>query len=400
MTEINPIGDNNSKFSKNKIVNNKEKSSKNESLFLKLDKNKDGYISNEELAMGGYSGRELSAMSEALFFAQRDVNKWFMVDKDKDGYKSNIEDEMWGIHNNDQNHKIGGLTPAEFAKKYNMQFIPQKSMVNFEEWCKSWVETDNPMQGVKVIVKNMYGKELNDEETQLLYDVMKAQANRWLFKTDSLYNQLNNSAYTRLVTDEQTVSCCGGDISKPPIGEQPKLNPDGTLADATSCSLIFAGLTDENAYNTSEEIKNRLAWAAFKTVPQEVAAKMSPDEYKAYQESWESVRAMKASDYRELLKPENKSKLDEFEKTSNMTVEQIVRYIDIIESATGKDFDSAEWEVNSEMFHNDIMDKINGSYGDESLLQGKTRSDIPPERQAWLRYLEEHNLLFDQFKDN
>lgn len=399
MTEIEPIGSNGPKYTKSEVKSNNDKSSLKESLFLKLDKNKDGYISHNELAMGGYSGKELDAMSEALFFANRNVNKWFMLDKDKDGQMSNIEEKMWKIHNTDQGHKIGGLTPDEFAEKYKMKFIPQESLGNFEDWCKTWVETDDPMQGIKAIIKSMYGKELNAEETQLLYDSMKAQANRWLFKADSLYNQLNNSAYTRLVTDEQTVSCCGGDISKPPIGEQPKLNPDGTLADADSCTMIFSGLESDDAYNTDEEVKNRLAWAAFKTVPQEVAAKMSPEEYKAYQKSWEAVRSMKASDYRELLKPENKSKLDEFEKTSNMTVEQIVRYIDIIESATGKDFDSAEWEVNSEMFHNDIMDKINGSYGDESLLQGKTRSDIPPERQAWLRYLEEHNLLFDQFKE-
>ena len=400
MTEIEPIGSNGPKYTKSEVKSNNDKSSLKESLFLKLDKNKDGYISHNELAMGGYSGKELDAMSEALFFANRNVNKWFMLDKDKDGQMSNIEEKMWKIHNTDQGHKIGGLTPDEFAEKYKMKFIPQESLGNFEDWCKTWVETDDPMQGIKAIIKNMYGKELNAEETQLLYDSMKAQANRWLFKADSLYNQLNNSAYTRLVTDEQTVSCCGGDISKPPIGEQPKLNPDGTLADADSCTMIFSGLESDDAYNTDEEIKNRLAWAAFKTVPQEVAAKMSPEEYKAYQKSWEAVRSMKASDYRELLKPENKSKLEEFEKNSNMTVKHIVKYIDIVENATGKDFDSTDWNVDSKMFHSNIVANVNGTFNDETLLEGKTRKDIPPERQEWLKYLEDHNLLLDQFKDN
>ena len=398
MTEINPIGNNSSQISKNELKASADKSMK-ESLFTKLDKNKDGYITDYELAQAGYSGKELYAMSDALFMAQRNVNKWIMLDKDKNGLQSNIEAKMWDIHNTDQNHKIGELTPEQFAKKYNMEFVPNESFGNFEDWCKEWIETDNPMQGIKTIVKNRYGKEMTDEESQLLYDVMKAQANRWLFKTDALYNTLNNSAYTRLVTDEQTVSCCGGDISKPPIGEQPKLNPDGTLADAESCSLIFSTLTDEGDSNSADEMKNRLAWAAFKTVPDIEAAKMSPEEYKAYQERWEQLRNMKASDFRELLKPENKAELEKFEQTSNMTVKQIVDYIDIVESATGKDFDSDDWSVDSKMFHRNIMEHVNGTSGDETLFNGKTRADIPPERQDWLNYLEEHNLLLDQFKE-
>ena len=91
--------------------------------------------------------------------------------------------------------------------------------------------------------------------------------------------------------------------------------------------------------------------------------------------------------------------LEKFEQTSNMTVKQIVDYIDIVESATGKDFDSDDWSVDSKMFHRNIMEHVNGTSGDETLLNGKTRADIPPERQDWLNYLEEHNLLLDQFKE-
>ena len=108
---------------------------------------------------------------------------------------------------------------------------------------------------------------------------------------------------------------------------------------------------------------------------------------------------MKASDFRDLLKPENKDKLDKFEENSNMTVRQIVDWIDIVESATGKDFDSNDWEIDPDMFHNDIMQKVNGTYGDEKILEGKTRSDISPEKQEWLKYLEEHGLLLEQFKE-
>ena len=45
-----------------------------------------------------------------------------------------------------------------------------------------------------------------------------------------------------------------------------------------------------------------------------------------------------------------------------------------------------------------IMEKMNGTHGDDKILQGKTRADIPANRQELLKYLEEHNLLLDQFK--
>ena len=81
------------------------------------------------------------------------------------------------------------------------------------------------------------------------------------------------------------------------------------------------------------------------------------------------------------------------------TVQQIVDYIDIIEKATGKNFDSEDWSIDVTTFHDKIMDEINGVEGDETILDGKTRADVPPEKQAWLKYLEEHNMLLDQFKE-
>lgn len=397
MTEVNPIN-----FGANQPQKSsgKAKPAKlNESLFIKLDKNKDGTISEQELKSAGYEGKALYAMEEAIFFAERNVNKWFHLDRNMDGVESNVEEAMWDIHNTDDNHTIGDMTPEEFAKKNNINLVEDFPDENFEKWCQHWIETDNPMQGIKAIIKERYGKEFSDAETQLLYDAMKNQANRWLFKGDSLYTRLNLSAYTRLATNDQTVSCCGGDISKPPMGEQPKLDENGELMEASSCNLIFTGLEEEGDFNSAAQTKNRLAWAAFKTVSDVDAAKMTRGEYAAYQAEWNKVRDMSAADFRALLRPENRAELAKFEENSNMTVQQIVDYIDIVESATGKDFDTEDWKVDSKMFHRDIMAKLNGTFGDETLLEGKTRADIPPEKQALLKYLEEHNLLLEQFKE-
>lgn len=397
MTEINPISFGASQSSP--AAKYAKPVQLNESLFLKLDKNKDGKISEQELMDAGYEGKDLAAMQEAIFFAERDVNKWFLYDRDKNGVASNVEEAMWDVHNTDDNHTIGDMTPEEFAQKNNIDLFEEFSEENFVNWCEHWIETDNPMQGIKVIIKARYGKEFSDEETQLLYDAMKNQANRWLFKEDSLYTRLNNSAYTRLATTDQTVSCCGGDISKPPMGEQPRLDENGELMDATSCTMIFSELEEEGSSNSAEQTKNRLAWAAFKTVSDVDAAKMTPEEYAAYQADWNKVRNMKASDYRELLKPENRAELENFEANSSMTVQQIVDYIDIVESATGKNFDENDWALDTRTFHHDVMAKLNGTFGDDRILEGKTRADIPPEKQPLLKYLEEHNLLLEQFKE-
>lgn len=397
MTEINPVFGLGSSQRSSKTSSTKSAQT-NESLFTKLDKNKDGKISKDELLSVGYTEQKANAMLEAIYFANRDTNKWFSYDKSQNGTIDNVEDEMWRVHNTDDNHKIGDLTPEQFAKKYNLSLVADDKGSSFEAWCQDWIENEDPMIGIKAMMQDRYGVELNQDETQLLYDTMKTQANRWLLKEPALYNRLNNSAYTRLATSDELVSCCGGDISKPPIGEQPKLKPDGTLADAKSCSFVFSSLKDENSVNTSEEVKNRLAWAAFKTIPETQVAKMSKAEYAQYKADWENVRGMKASDFRALLKPENKAQLEKFEATSNMTVKQIVDYIDIMEQSTGKSFDSEDWSVNTDVFHNKVMQKLNGTDGDDALLNGKTRADVLPDKKEWLDYLESHGMLLEQFK--
>lgn len=397
MTEINPVFGLGSSQRSSKTSSTKSAQT-NESLFTKLDKNKDGKISKDELLSVGYTEQKANAMLEAIYFANRDTNKWFSYDKSQNGTIDNVEDEMWRVHNTDDNHKIGDLTPEQFAKKYNLSLVADDKGSSFEAWCQDWIENEDPMIGIKAMMQDRYGVELNQDETQLLYDTMKTQANRWLLKEPALYNRLNNSAYTRLATSDELVSCCGGDISKPPIGEQPKLKPDGTLADAKSCSFVFSSLKDENSVNTSEEVKNRLAWAAFKTIPETQVAKMSKVEYAQYKADWEKVRGMKVSDFRALLKPENKAQLEKFEATSNMTVKQIVDYIDIMEQSTGKSFDSEDWSVNTDVFHNKVMQKLNGTDGDDALLNGKTRADVLPDKKEWLDYLESHGMLLEQFK--
>ena len=397
MTEINPVFGLGSSHRSSKTSSTKSAQT-NESLFTKLDKNKDGKISKEELLSAGYTEQKANAMLEAIYFADRDTNKWFSYDKRPNGTIDNVEDEMWRVHNTDDNHKIGDLTPEQFAKKYNLSLVADDKGSSFEAWCQDWIENEDPMIGIKAMMQDRYGVELNQDETQLLYDTMKTQANRWLLKEPALYNRLNNSAYTRLATSDELVSCCGGDISKPPIGEQPKLKPDGTLADAKSCSFVFSSLKDENSVNTSEEVKNRLAWAAFKTIPETQVAKMSKAEYAQYKADWENVRGMKASDFRALLKPENKAQLEKFEATSNMTVKQIVDYIDIMEQSTGKSFDSEDWSVDADVFHNKVMQKLNGTDGDDALLNGKTRADVLPDKKEGLDYLESHGMLLEQFK--
>ena len=397
MTEINPVFGLGS--SQRSIETSSPKSTQiNESLFTKLDKIKDGKNWKEELLSAGYTEQKANAMLEAIYFANRDTNKWFSYDKSQNGTIDNVEDEMWRVHNTDDNHKIGDLTPEQIAKKYNLSLVADDKGSSFEAWCQDWIENEDPMIGIKAMMQDRYGVELNQDETQLLYDTMKTQANRWLLKEPTLYNRLNNSAYTRLATSDELVSCCGGDISKPPIGEQPKLKPDGTLADAKSCSFVFSSLKDENSVNTSEEVKNRLAWAAFKTIPETRVAKMSKVEYAQYKADWENVRGMKASDFRDLLKPENKAQLEKFEATSNMTVKQIVDYIDIMEQSTGKSFDSEDWSVDADVFHNKVMQKVNGTDGDDALLNGKTRADVLPDKKEWLDYLESHGMLLEQFK--
>ena len=80
-----------------------------------------------------------------------------------------------------------------------------------------------------------------------------------------------------------------------------------------------------------------------------------------------------------------------------MTPEQVEMYKEIVESVTGKPWDGDGWEV-SEKEWGIISEKINGTYGDDTRLEGKTRADIPENRQALLRFLEEKGWLYEQFK--
>ena len=399
MTKINP---NDGIPPKNYVEKNlgiQNSNPSNESLFLKLDKNKDFKISEQELIDAGYDGKEFSSIRDAIFFAERNVNKFFRIDKNKDVNVNNIEQTMWIIHNKDDYHTIGDLTVQEFAKQYNLEFT-EDNLIDFMGWCKHWIECSDPNVGIKASFKEKAGRELTEDETQLLYDAMKYQANRWLFKDDALYQRLNCAAYTRLATTDQTESCCGGDISKPPMGEQPKLDKNGNLIEnKNSCEILFQSITKEGDINSAYQTKNRLDWAAFKTIPETEAAKMTPEEYQKYQDSWDKMRNMTAEDFRNLLLPENEYQLIRFERGSNMTVAQIVDYIDIVEKYTGKDFDSNDWSLDCKTFHL-ILDEVNGNTGDETILKGKTRSDIPEDRQKLLKYLEENNLLLDQFKEN
>ena len=77
---------------------------------------------------------------------------------------------------------------------------------------------------------------------------------------------------------------------------------------------------------------------------------------------------------------------------------KILDYIDIIERSTGKNFDGNDWSVDTQTFFSKILPELNGTAGDETLLEGKTRADVPPEKQKWLNYLEQHGLLLEQFK--
>lgn len=359
-----------------------------ESLFNKIDTNKDGKITQKELIEAGYQGKDAELMRDAIFFTERTVNKWFTADKNKNGSWDNIEVDMWDLHNNNPNGEIEDLSPEKFAQKHNIK-TDGNNYSDMQEWIQGWITDSDPMIGIKVRKEEQLGRKLTKDETQMLYDAMKNQMNRWLFKKDALYNNLTSDSYTRLITSDETISCCGGSIDKPPVGPQ---NPE------EGCAFIFCGMNEENSKNSANEIKNRLAWGMFRTLPQEQVQHMSPAAYKHYQNQWQQVRDMKASDFRELAKPENTANRQKFEEASLMSVRQIVEYIDIVESVTGKDFDSDDWSIDIHQFH-EILEKINGTYNEENDLAGKTRKDIPADRQNLLRYLEEHNLLLDQFKE-
>lgn len=461
-----------------------EKVTNDKSIFEMLDQNRDGKISQDEIETvcqadsdndGIVTENELRCMQQMKFFARRGIDKWFTIDINRDGHISNVENKTWvGFRSQELYQGLNAsMTNEQLAELYNMEEIIDENQI-FTLQCWLDVEIENLIQDAR----SMYGIELNEKQIIALKSEQKKQLNTWLFKTGDnaaqdapLYNSLNVTAYTRLVTTKQTVSCCGGDIVPPP-----------TTDDKTQCGYVFSKLDfsvneleeinkqaeelnkqvkelrtklesgeitqeeynkQEEEYNkqieklyklsnNAEEVKNRLAWAMFKTptrvleiqeqinierkevedkvkqgeMTQEEAdemawpiwERMSDEEYAQYHEQYQTMRNMKANDFRELLKPGNEQMRTEFERNSSMTVQQIVDYIDIVEQQIGiGNFDNDNWSVSSGQYYQ-ITLGINGTVGDEDKLQGKTRSDVPENRQNLLRFLEEKGWLSDQFK--
>ena len=175
-----------------------------------------------------------------------------------------------------------------------------------------------------------------------------------------------------------------------------------------ACAPVFSSLEYDGNSNSAEEVKNRLAWAMFKTPPENLLStgedamtvwdNMTDEQYSEYHQQYLTMRNMTANDFRELLKPENEQKRIAFEQNSSMTVQQIVDYIDIVEQQIGVgNFDNEDWSVNTKQY-SQIIFGVNGTVGDEDKLQGKTRADIPENRQNLLRFLEEKGWLYEQFK--
>lgn len=383
-----------------------EKICNDSSIFKQLDIDNDGYVTSREFGTikncdingdGLVTDDEITntALKQAKWTIRRHTDKWFICDLNRDGIWSNVETKFADKRMADETYSglDGTLSNQELAEKYNLEENPTE--LDYEAWINGWIER------VKEETKIFFGVELNEKQMILLKKEAVKQLNTWLMKTGDgenapLYCQLNATAYTRLITDEDTVSCCGGNIDKPPMTEQPIINTNGEV-EATSCAPMFSSMDNKISVNTSEEFKNRLAWSMFATKTQEEQAKMTPEEYAKHKQDWQKIRAMKAQDFRELLLPENKEKKEEFESNSYMSVKQIVNYIDIVESVSGQSWDSSDWEVNIEQWEI-ICQKVNGTYNDAALLEDKTRADIPENRQALLRFLEKKGWLFEQFK--
>ncbi len=389
-----------------------DKITNDRSIFEMLDQNRDGKITENEMNAvfqadadndGIVTNNEIRCMNDMKFFARRTVDKWFSLDVNRDGHWSNVErklgDKRMFEGAESDTSLDASMSNEQLSKLYNMkEKIEDPENKQLEDWLNSWLDD------LKQEAKEKYGVELNDKQIIILKNEYKKQLNTWLFKTGDnatgnapLYNSLNLTAYTRLVTTQQTVSCCGGDIIPPPAAPKKDI-----------CAEVFSDLEHEGASNSAKEVKNRLAWAMYKTPPKEELAtsedastvwqNMSDEQYNNYHQQYQQMRDMKASDFRELLKPENEQKRADFEKNSAMTVQQIVDYIDIVEQQIGVgNFDKDDWSVDSEQYMQ-ISSAINGTAGDESRLEGKTRADVPKNRQALLKFLEEKGWLYEQFK--
>ncbi len=390
-----------------------EKITNDKSIFYMLDQNCDGKVTENEMRTvlqadsnndGIVTENEMNCMKQLKFFAKRGVDKWFSLDINRDGHWSNVEEKlgdkrMFGELPTSYTGLDSSMTNEQLAQLYDMK---ENIDDPDNEQLKNWLNGD--INDLKMLAKEQYGIELTDKQIIILKNEQKKQLNTWLLKTGDnatgnapLYNSLNLTAYTRLITTEQTVSCCGGDIIPPPAAPKKDI-----------CAEVFSDLEHEGASNNADEVKNRLAWAMYKTPPKEELAtsedastvwqNMSDEQYNNYHQQYQQMRDMKASDFRELLKPENEQKRADFEKNSAMTVQQIVDYIDIVEQQIGVgNFDKDDWSVDSEQYMQ-ISSAINGTAGDESRLKGKTRADVPKNRQALLKFLEEKGWLYEQFK--
>ena len=390
--------------------------SQREYLCIKLtDTNNDGVISDEEAQKN-----KQDCMEEALFFARRNIDKWFTVDVDRDGRWSNVETEMGEYRMaeicDDPEHIMdSSMSNEELAQKYMMNETINDGM-SMEEWIDGWldyIKTD--------VAHNMYGVDLTPNDMAVLKAECLKQLNTWLFKTGDnktknapLYNSLNVTAYTRLMTRESAVSCCGGDITPPPMADR-----------KDACSFVFSPLEytpeqyeeaerngedlDESLKNDAKELKNRLAWAAFPLIPKEklsdnsqcgtVWMNFSDEEYSKLHEQWEKIRNTSAAELREMLNPLNEFKRRNFEANTIMSVAQMVQFIDIVEAVTGHSWDDEDWEVTAEQFYN-ICERVNDTAEDSSRLDGKTCKDIPENRQKLREFLEEKGWLNEQFKEN
>ena len=321
------------------------------SIFKELDFNKDGFISEQEYNMainiagkdGILTDKEKNnyCMKQMKFFARRGIDKWFKVDRNRDGLASNVEWRGWETCNTNGKYLEGAMSNNELAQKYNIQEVNESDI-------QAWI--DGEIEDLKKIAKEQYGVELSQKQIIEIKKEQMKQLNTWLFKEGdgkdaSFYQQLNLDAYTRLMSTEDGEACCGGDICE------------------------FSGFSPsnlkENGRYTAGEMKARLSWAE--------NSYQVDDNGKAVKINGQTV------------------------PSKMMTPEQVQQYKEIVTSVTGKPWDSDDWEVTSEQWII-IGEKVNGTYGDETRLEGKTRADVPENRQALLRFLEEKGWLYEQFK--
>lgn len=323
------------------------------SIFNALDINKDGYVTEQEYNLtcsldenhdGTVTDKERNdaCMRQMKFFAKRGIDKWFKIDKNRDGQASSLEMRSWATYNNNGKTLEGIMSNEELAKKYN---IKDEILEDMQSWL------DDEIEGLKKESKEQYGVELSKKQIIELKKEQMKQLNTWLFKdgdneNSSFYQQLNLDAYTRLMSTIDGEACCGGDICE--------------FADFSPSDL------EKNNKYTAKDMKARLAWAE--------NSYLVDDEGKTVHTEDGNTIPVKM-----------------------MTPSQVQKYKEIVESTTGQPWESDNWEVTIEQW-NEICEKVNGTYGDDTRLEGKTRADIPENRQALLRFLEEKGWLYEQFK--